>query len=104
MSSLSFFYKSYMRSDKWKLKRLQVFKRDNCLCQSCLSSPATQVHHLTYVHFADEPLFDLVSVCTPCHNRLTKQSHKRLKLKNIDSIIEKELLYYFNDEFNDSHS
>ena len=61
-----------MNCSTWKIKRLKALKRDNYLCQSCLVNPATDIHHKTYIHFSNEPLFDLVSVCGPCHAFLTK--------------------------------
>ena len=64
-------YNAYLCSPEWIAKRGAVLKRDSWLCQSCLSRPATQVHHLTYDHAFNEPLFDLVSVCKTCHGRLT---------------------------------
>jgi 5-methylcytosine-specific restriction endonuclease McrA len=64
-------YNEYLRSEKWKLKRSLVLKRDNNLCQACLSATANEVHHLTYRHVMNEPLFDLVSVCKRCHDKIT---------------------------------
>lgn len=63
-------YEEYMASDTWQNKRLRVLARDNHLCQACCIRRAVQVHHLTYKHFRDEPLFDLISVCYRCHRRL----------------------------------
>ena len=31
---------------------------------------ATQAHHLIYERVFDEPLFDLISICTPFHEKL----------------------------------
>ena len=64
-------YDAYLSSEKWKSKRDKVLKRDNYLCQACLENKATEVHHKTYRYVGDEPLFDLVSVCNPCHERIT---------------------------------
>lgn len=61
----------YYNTDKWKLKREKVLKRDNFLCQACLNKKAIQVHHLTYKHVFDEPLFELVSICIACHTKIT---------------------------------
>jgi 5-methylcytosine-specific restriction endonuclease McrA len=65
-------YSPYLNSREWKDKRELVLKRDNYLCQSCLNSRATQVHHLTYKHVFNEPLFELTSVCKECHDLITK--------------------------------
>jgi 5-methylcytosine-specific restriction endonuclease McrA len=63
-------YSNYLRSDKWKAKRLLVLKRDNYLCQACLNNTATDVHHKTYEFVMQEPLFDLVAVCKRCHDHI----------------------------------
>lgn len=60
-------YNSYLNSQEWKRKRNLVLKRDNYICQGCLLSKATQVHHLTYKHVGEELLFELVSICDTCH-------------------------------------
>lgn len=63
-------YKVYLASPEWKSKRERVLKRANRLCEGCLERQATQVHHLTYKHWSEEFLFELVAVCDPCHERL----------------------------------
>lgn len=65
-------YEPYLRSNEWHQKRLKVFNRDKNLCQACLENRATQVHHLTYKHVFNEPLFELVSICKPCHDKITE--------------------------------
>jgi hypothetical protein len=69
-------YNEYLRSPKWASKRRVVLGRD-LDCQACLDRPSTQVHHLTYDHVFDEPLFDLVGVCAPCHDLITNIDRKR---------------------------
>lgn len=68
-------YKLYLKSPEWKSKRKSVLSRDGYTCQACLEAPATEVHHLTYDHIFNEPLFDLVSVCGPCHQAITEMDH-----------------------------
>lgn len=63
-------YNIYLLSPEWRQKRDIVLKRDNYKCQCCLTGLATQVHHKSYdlVDFkGSEPCFNLVSICTPCH-------------------------------------
>lgn len=64
-------YREYTSSPEWKDKRRRVLKRDNYQCKACEQRKATEVHHLTYKHAGNEPLFDLVSVCAVCHKKLT---------------------------------
>lgn len=69
-------YTEYLKTDEWRDKRARVFRRDRSLCQACLKRAATQVHHLSYRHAFDEPLFELVAVCGVCHEALTKASRR----------------------------
>lgn len=69
-------YGRYLLTDKWRSKRDRVLQRDGFKCQACFLRPATQVHHKTYEHIFDEPLFDLVSVCDTCHDALHKHDHE----------------------------
>lgn len=71
-------YNAYLRSDEWRQKHLLVLKRDQHLCQSCRLNRATQVHHLTYKHAFNEPLFDLVAVCNECHDLLHQDKEGKL--------------------------
>jgi 5-methylcytosine-specific restriction endonuclease McrA len=70
-------YSEYMVSDEWRERRQKVLVRDKWTCQSCLKARATQVHHLTYKHVFQEPLFDLISVCFDCHQTITELDSAR---------------------------
>ena len=63
-------YDSYIRSPKWQKKRLLILKRCGGLCEGCMENNAKEVHHLTYKHFGDELLFELVALCQTCHGRI----------------------------------
>ena len=63
-------YEQYLLSDEWSSLRSRILNRDGGLCQGCLRVPATNVHHLTYHNFQDEFCWQLVAVCTPCHERI----------------------------------
>lgn len=63
-------YAQYLLTDEWRDKRQRVLERDRHVCQACLQNRATQVHHTTYAHIFHEPLFELISVCVPCHENL----------------------------------
>lgn len=77
-------YNQYLDSPEWRRKRELVLKRDNYLCQCCLKNTATQVHHKSY-EFVDleggEPAFDLVAICTPCHDFIEKMKQENRKSK-----------------------
>lgn len=75
-------YEAYMQSEKWKVKRQAVLERDNYVCQGCLKNRAVQVHHLSYAHLGNEPLWDLTSVCLDCHRLV--HPHMQQALVNIN--------------------
>ena len=62
-------YDRYLESGDWKRRRRLVLERANNLCEGCRVRPATQVHHLTYKNVCDEFLWELVAVCTQCHEK-----------------------------------
>jgi 5-methylcytosine-specific restriction endonuclease McrA len=66
-------YDRYLQSNEWREKSLAVLQRDGIKCTArlpgCLGR-ASQAHHLTYARVYDEPLFDLMAVCTRCHQHL----------------------------------
>lgn len=71
---------TYYSSPGWRAKRAAVLKRDNGLCQARLlgcRTVANQAHHLTYDHWQDEPLFDLIAVCSVCHEHITESDRIR---------------------------
>lgn len=63
-------YNDHLNSRAWKIKRDAVLERDSYWCQACQSRKAKDVHHLSYKRMGNEPLFDLVSVCRECHQKL----------------------------------
>jgi hypothetical protein len=72
-------YQDYIRSKKFALIKALALKRCNNICECCMSRPARQVHHSTYVRLGDELLTDLICLCGMCHHRL--HQHGRLTLE-----------------------
>lgn len=62
-------HNAYLLTPKWRSKRAAVLRRSEGMCEGCAEAPATQVHHLTYEHWQDELLWELVAVCDNCHDR-----------------------------------
>lgn len=60
---------AYLRTPKWRSKRAAVMRRANGVCEGCADHQATQVHHLTYEHWQEEFLWELVAICDDCHER-----------------------------------
>jgi hypothetical protein len=71
-------YETYLDSAKWHEKRRRVLDRAGGRCEACLQRTATQVHHTTYLHVFDEPLFDLRAVCDVCHAALHPDEEEQL--------------------------
>lgn len=75
-------YDDYLQSDSWKARRRERLILDNFRCQAVLSGcavSATEVHHLSYQHLGNEPLFELISVCRSCHDQITAMDRARRK-------------------------
>lgn len=70
-------YNDYLKSPAWRDRRTRVLERDGHICQACLRREATQVHHLTYARVGNEPLFDLTSICTTCHQALHADDNRQ---------------------------
>jgi 5-methylcytosine-specific restriction endonuclease McrA len=60
-------YNLYLKSKEWRDKRKDVLARDGDRCIFCFSDNDLHVHHLTYENFKNEPLSDLVTLCSVCH-------------------------------------
>jgi len=64
-------YYEYLQSDKWKQKRLERLKLDNFTCQKCGNkSGRLDVHHTTYDTLYNESIYDIITLCHPCHFKL----------------------------------
>jgi hypothetical protein len=73
-------HNEYTNSQEWKHKRLLVLQRDHHTCTANMigcTHAADDVHHLTYDHWKNEPLFDLTSVCRHCHDMITTMDRER---------------------------
>jgi len=67
-------HRAYLATPEWRNKRELVLARDHHVCHAVLidcAGVASEVHHLTYRHWREEPLFDLESVCSSCHRKIT---------------------------------
>jgi 5-methylcytosine-specific restriction endonuclease McrA len=74
-------YNAYLESPEWAKRRALVLRRALGKCEAILSSrcwgSANQVHHLTYEHVGNEPLFELVAICEACHEGITEMDRSR---------------------------
>lgn len=67
-------YATYIKSRAWRLKRLEVLRRCNGVCEKCGLWPATNVHHKSYEHLGDELPEELIGVCLDCHQSFHETS------------------------------
>ena len=75
-------YNAYIHSHDWDLKRDERIEIDNHTCQVCGTNERTlQVHHLSYSNLGDEPMEDLITVCSVCHAIITEIEKTRLSDK-----------------------
>jgi hypothetical protein len=65
-------YSEYLKTGHWLEIRERIIKRCNGICEGCGENKATQVHHLTYKNKGNEFLFELIGLCSDCHNRIHK--------------------------------
>jgi hypothetical protein len=60
-------YAAYYTSTEWYARRATVQRRAGRACEFCRRRPLMQVHHRSYARFRQEPLADLMGVCSACH-------------------------------------
>ena len=62
-------HQEYLSTTAWKTRRDKVLQRADSICEGCMDAKATVVHHLSYDHWGDELLYELVALCVSCHDR-----------------------------------
>lgn len=70
-------YYQYLETAAWRIKRDRVMRRASGICEACGAARANEVHHLTYDRVFEEPLYDLVAICSPCHRRVHEIEKER---------------------------
>ncbi len=63
-------YSKYLASPEWVKKRKKVLKRSQGICEGCGEKEAAEVHHISYENVGNEFLFELVAICSECHDRI----------------------------------
>jgi len=72
-------HNAYLESPAWRERRRLVKERSQGLCEGCRAAASTEVHHLTYANWGQEFLFELVALCSDCHDRVhAKGNHEAL--------------------------
>lgn len=93
-------YKQYIKSDEWKVKRESAIKNANGKCQLCGKDTSFfDVHHNSYKNLGNEPLSDIVALCSGCHKdyhftkKLSRRSFKQEKKRVQREYIVKNMVY-----------
>lgn len=93
-------YHKYLESNKWKVLRNLILKRDNNICLDC-KGVAEQVHHLNYdfIHTEKEKEF-CVSLCRNCHTARHNLPTKKLiqKKETIIDDVEEKIGYWMDND------
>lgn len=63
-------YGEYLKSDYWRLFRIEVLEFWGWQCCLCKSNKRLEVHHNTYDRIGKEKLTDCVALCHKCHMRI----------------------------------
>lgn len=67
-------YKAYLKSDRWKAKRQEVFAHYGKRCYACQKQARIlHVHHMDYARLGKERVTDLIPLCVPCHKEVTRR-------------------------------
>lgn len=77
-------YAELLRSPLWQKKRLEIFERDNYMCQYCGSTTKElHVHHKIYKKGAKPWEYDndsLITLCHDCHESETNSKNELYQL------------------------
>jgi hypothetical protein len=94
-------YNNYMASQAWADKRRKVIERSGGVCEGCRERNADDVHHLTYIHFRNEFLFELVALCRACHDRIHEDKRETIGDELSDDFEPPCAACQFQDDTND---
>lgn len=75
-------YIDYLNSAKWSSLKLERFAIDEGICKRCCKKihiSKSNCHHIHYDNFKDESIYDLVTLCIPCHEKVHKHHGKNAK-------------------------
>lgn len=83
----------FYNSPEWMKIRAEVFRRDGYKCVDCGSIDNLQAHHLSNFDYQHPDLGVLVTVCSYCHNRRTKEQKKmqNAAVEAIGELIDNEV-------------
>lgn len=81
-------YKTYLDTEEWRKRRLEIINRDNnkCQCSTCDGKSNTlEVHHLEYLSYElkpyEYPNDMLITLCSRCHRS------EKMRFKHEDMLL-----------------
>lgn len=60
-------YDEYLRTEHWRVTRMEALDRADHRCQLCHSTERLEVHHASYERLWHERPGDLIALCRKCH-------------------------------------
>jgi hypothetical protein len=71
-------YKEYIKSHWWITRRNKYYQTHKRVCQACLSTKHTNLHHMLYEDLGNEKDEHLIPLCRECH----EEYHASYGVKN----------------------
>ena len=87
----------YMASREWRLKRREVIKRAENLCERCHLAKIANIHHLTYERLGAEILEDLLGLCRECHEFVSAERDSDPAVERIQALLKDGAICQFDD-------
>lgn len=60
-------YSEFLLSEWWQMKQEAIYEAKVRVCEICGSIKKISIHHKTYEHLGNEPLKDIMVLCSVCH-------------------------------------
>ena len=77
MSMKEWYHEVYLKSDYWKMRRLQIMDARGYKCELCGSTNRLEIHHSSYDHLGEEYDNELFCLCRDCHQLIHNLIEKR---------------------------
>ena len=77
---MSWLHRYAPRAVPWQVKRQQRLELDGNRCRTCGHDGTVwrlEIHHVSYEHWGDEPMDDLITLCAACHRAIEDSKHRQ---------------------------
>lgn len=68
-------HRRYLKTVKWRNIRDRRVALDGFKCKICGNIHRLNVHHITYKNWRHENIEDLITLCSPCHDKVHQFGH-----------------------------